>query len=227
LFFANATGLCLGWFYTLNALNLLGIAKEPHHAKQLEVVETVIICGTIYWCIACLVSFIILGPSDAERETARLIIGISSIIAALSYYAAPLSNIYDVIRNCNSISLYIPLIITNLVNAMMWVIYGAVALQDPLVYVPNGIGCVFSFVQLILAFAIPRHDKSRNDDNKDEGPVPVSSVSVSVPVVDLEALRGEHKFNYSAVENSNSSSDASKELPLENKMIDELTGTSK
>jgi hypothetical protein len=49
---------------------------------------------------------------------------------------------------------------TNIINALMWVLYGAIALSDPLVYIPNAIGFVLALSQIVLIILIPRRGNS-------------------------------------------------------------------
>ncbi len=53
----------------------------------------------------------------------------------------------EVVRTRNSASILLPLTLMNLLNALLWTIYG-LALLDPYVYLPNGIGAVLSLAQV-------------------------------------------------------------------------------
>jgi hypothetical protein len=45
----------------------------------------------------------------------------------IAYYGAPLSTAYDIIKSRNSASIYPPLALTNLLNALLWTAYGFVS----------------------------------------------------------------------------------------------------
>lgn len=168
IFFSNCTGLVLGFYYSLTSFQLLAMSKTPAHLSLLTALNNIVISGVAYWCLASLIAFIVLYPSPTGQQAAFLLIGISSDICSLSYYAAPLSTVYTVVRTCNSSTLHPPLILTNLVNALMWVIYGAIALNDPMVYVPNAIGFSFALVQLALIVLLPRRSPTGGATHKEK-----------------------------------------------------------
>jgi Sugar efflux transporter for intercellular exchange len=63
-----------------------------------------------------------------------------------------------VIKKRDSSSLYLPALVANLVNALLWVIYGYFAIQNPMLYIPNGAGVILATAQIGLAVAFKRPD---------------------------------------------------------------------
>jgi solute carrier family 50 protein (sugar transporter) len=55
----------------------------------------------------------------------------------------------QVVRTRNSASIYRPTCIANLANAALWVAYG-VAVHDPFIWVPNGVGGILSVFLISL-----------------------------------------------------------------------------
>ena len=51
----------------------------------------------------------------------------------------------------------------NLINALMWMFYGALGIGDPLVWVPNMIGACLAIFQLILVVLFRRKSHSGSD----------------------------------------------------------------
>ena len=81
-------------------------------------------------------------------------------LVLLVYYAAPLTTVKEVILTRNSRSLYLPLAVANTVNGSAWFVYG-IALSDPYLMAPNGVGALLGALQLVLIFAFPsKHDTS-------------------------------------------------------------------
>lgn len=62
----------------------------------------------------------------------------------------------QVVRTRNSASIYRPTCIANLANAALWVAYG-VAVSDPFIWVPNGIGGVLSVFLIALTIMYSSH----------------------------------------------------------------------
>lgn len=52
----------------------------------------------------------------------------STAVAILGiYYVAPLSSLFQVLRERDSSTIYWPLCLTNLINAVLWTVYGMVS----------------------------------------------------------------------------------------------------
>jgi hypothetical protein len=97
---------------------------------------------------------------EESVEHKKTVVGLFANLVLLIYYAAPLTTVKEVILTRNSKSLYLPLAVANTVNGTAWFVYG-VALSDPYLMAPNGVGALLGALQLVLIFAFPsKHDTS-------------------------------------------------------------------
>lgn len=59
-----------------------------------------------------------------------------TVIILVVFYSAPLSVLAEVFATQSSASLYLPFAIMNMVNGLLWTVYGA-AVPDAFIYGPN------------------------------------------------------------------------------------------
>jgi solute carrier family 50 protein (sugar transporter) len=144
LFFANCYGIIISLGCCQSALMLLSkkdASKEEHSIK--EIVEKIVLCAVAFWVTIALIALILSGENPSQS-----LVGIICDVVSISYYMAPLSTLYKVIKTRDASSLYAPTICANLLNAAMWTIYGLASTRDPLLWVPNGIGALLAISQL-------------------------------------------------------------------------------
>lgn len=103
-----------------------------------------------------------MGISLKSGDTGKFIVGITANLFTVCYYAAPCSNMLNVIKTKDASSLYLPMAIANLLNATSWIVYGIFGLGDPLVYGPNALGWILTFFQLILIFLYGSKEESES-----------------------------------------------------------------
>lgn len=145
IFFSNSCGLVLGIFYSISSLAILyKPTMTPDESLTHFYLEMLLCNAFILW----LSVFLIIGITFSS--TNGTIVGYICSACGVMYYAAPLSVIRKVIETKNSKSLYMPTIITNVLNTLMWVIYGWFGIDDPVVYGPNLAGLFLSLSQLGL-----------------------------------------------------------------------------
>ncbi len=72
------------------------------------------------------------------------------------YFFAPLIAIKEVIRLKDASSIYPPSIFTNALNCTMWMCYGFIAVEDPVVWGPNVLGMVLQIINTLLIIKYPR-----------------------------------------------------------------------
>jgi solute carrier family 50 protein (sugar transporter) len=120
-------------------------APAPH--------ETMVLMIVLIWtaCIS-LISF----AQAFDSHTRELIVGVLVNLNLVFFYGAPLSTIWTVLRDRNSISIHLPTMITNTLNGSFWTAYG-LAVLDPFIYVPNALGAVLGVVQIVLILVFPRN----------------------------------------------------------------------
>lgn len=134
-------------------------APAPH--------ETLVLAIVIVWT-ACL--SLICFAQAFDGRTRELIVGCLVNLNLVFFYGAPLSTIWKVLREGNSASIHLPTMLTNTVNGTFWGVYG-LAILDPFVYVPNGIGTALGVVQIFLVATFPRRSLSARGKGEEEGVV--------------------------------------------------------
>lgn len=124
--------------------------------------ERVVLIIAMIWvaCIA-LISF----ASDFSHTTKEWIVGILVNLNLVFFYGAPLSTIWQVLQTRNSASIHIPTMITNTANGTFWGVYG-LAILDPFVAVPNGLGTALGVIQIVLVLTFPRIPLQKEKENK-------------------------------------------------------------
>jgi solute carrier family 50 protein (sugar transporter) len=124
-------------------------APAPH--------ETMVMGIVLVWTIVVLlISF----AQSFDARTKELIVGILVNLNLVFFYGAPLSTIYTVLSNKKSDSIHIPTMIINTLNGSFWTAYG-LAVMDPFIYAPNGLGALLGVVQMILCALFPRSKGGR------------------------------------------------------------------
>ncbi|KAJ3245555.1 hypothetical protein HDU78_009041 [Chytriomyces hyalinus] len=137
-----------GWVCaTLYTLYLLPMAT--HKARQLTVLGLVVIQSVIYLTGA--IAFI----SGIQRDAALTLLGIVANAVLIMFYASPLATCFEVIKLKDSSSFQFPLALATVVNSILWTSYGF-ALSNWYIIVPNGLGIVFSVLQVTLIFVYPK-----------------------------------------------------------------------
>lgn len=139
----NALGVVMSVFTTITAF---GLADEQarERVRQIVCLEAVILP-----LLGVVTAFAYRQPSEA-----LFLWGLAGNVISMVYYSAPLSTMAEVIRTRNSSSILLPLTLMNLTNAILWTTYG-LAVLDPYVWLPNGIGTALSLAQLALAMLYP------------------------------------------------------------------------
>uniref|UniRef100_A0A7S4VRF2 Sugar transporter SWEET1 n=1 Tax=Ditylum brightwellii TaxID=49249 RepID=A0A7S4VRF2_9STRA len=102
-----------------------------------------------------LLSFIGLRSTPLDHKTQRDIVGIGANVSLVIFFAAPLSTIATVIKTRDSSTIHIPTMIMNTFNCVFWFSY-ALAVSDPFIAVPNGLGLLFGAIQIFLYLIFPR-----------------------------------------------------------------------
>lgn len=128
-------------------------APAPH--------EKIVVGMVAFWTM--LISLISL--TNFTPRTDELIVGVCVNINLFFFYGAPLSTILTVLKERDSSSIHKWTMITNTVNGAFWTAYG-IAVMDPFIYVPNGIGSLLGVVQMVMVVLFPR--KAAKDDTQND-----------------------------------------------------------
>jgi solute carrier family 50 (sugar transporter) len=148
IFWSNGTGLCLGLFYSLISLVLLSRRRKDE--GLLSIMLGLMLSTAIFWCLMAMIACIVYADDTSSKEQGINFIGTLGMAFSLAYYASPLSVMLHVLKSKDSSTLYMPLILSSLVNAIMWVVYGYVAKNDINIWVPNAVGVALTSFQVLL-----------------------------------------------------------------------------
>ena len=187
VFFSNATGLCLGLFYSLSAISLLSLKRAD--TQRLELMTIMLIAAAVFWCFMAMVACIAYPDDPTSKEQGIVFIGTLGMGFSLAYYGSPLSTMVQVVKKRDSSSLHLPMVATSLLNAFMWVIYGYVAKNDVSLWLPNAVGCVLCSGQLFMRLTIPaKHSENSLPivTEKLEPEIPSPMHMNSQPIIDEE-----------------------------------------
>lgn len=135
-------------------------APAPHERLVLGVVF-------VWTCVASVVGLMAGGnnSNSLSLSSAEMVVGYVVNLNLVFFYGAPLSTIYTVLQQKTSISIHIPTLITNTLNATFWTAYGVTAaINDPFIYVPNGVGAVLGLVQIFLLLLFPRRQRREEQE---------------------------------------------------------------
>ena len=81
-----------------------------------------------------MISYIAINDPDSvgvdDLETARKLLGTTSVLILVVFYASPLANLYQIIKKKDATSLSLPLAIACGINGVLWTSYGF-AIKDP------------------------------------------------------------------------------------------------
>jgi solute carrier family 50 protein (sugar transporter) len=151
IFFSNMSGIILGTFFCVSALQLLSHPDAtPKEQLTRAYVEVMMIGGISIWLVVVLFCFLVYGEKQLAVTTN--VVGALSDLAAVLYFAAPMSTMAEVVSKRDASSLYFPTICINTINSLMWVLYGTIGIPDLNVAVPNGIGLLLCSSQMVLIF---------------------------------------------------------------------------
>eukprot|EP00741_Cyanophora_paradoxa_P012914 tig00020629_g12470.t1 len=143
VFFGNGVGYLIGLYFTL-------ICYRSATLVQRQMQEAVLLIGHFVLFAGATVAFIALKENGIGREIA----GILTIIALCSFYFSPLSTLYKVVKQKNSVYFYGPISATCMVNGALWTVYGWV-MKDPYIWAPNAVGAFTGALQLVLKAVFP------------------------------------------------------------------------
>ena len=130
-------------------------APTPH--------ETLVMTISIIWFCIIAVICLITGITPRNRE---LIVASLVNFNLVFFYGAPLSTIMTVSKTRDSSSIHVPTMVTNTLNGFFWTCYG-IAVFDLFIAIPNGIGALFGFAQMILCMIFPRRSEATDQINID------------------------------------------------------------
>ena len=118
-------------------------ATVPHEQTVLWVL--------FFWVAVCSLVAHVRSFTNYEREQ---IIGYIVNLNLCFFYFAPLTTIVEVCRMQSSASIHRATTMMTVTNCFFWFVYG-LAVRDPFIFVPNGVGGCFGIVQALLLCMFP------------------------------------------------------------------------
>uniref|UniRef100_A0A7S3L1Q6 Sugar transporter SWEET1 n=1 Tax=Amphora coffeiformis TaxID=265554 RepID=A0A7S3L1Q6_9STRA len=121
-------------------------------AKRLESHERLVLALMLVWMgvLSC-----VIAAKSWDDDLRQMVLGLTVNCNLVFFYGAPLSTIRQVLTTRSSRWLHGPTMLRNTANGVFWTVYG-LAVLDPYVAVPNGLGALLGFVQMILWVVFPR-----------------------------------------------------------------------
>ena len=200
------TGNCLGWcayaYYTgdpfVLASNLPGFVlslwlnsgaaklqflekwQQPGTTKEELIVvpqeRNLLVCMILWSIVLVYVGW--LGPNLLFGIAPSLLVGVVVNINLVFFYAAPLESIQRVLSTRTSDSIHLPTQIMTCTNTTFWSLY-ALAIQDPIILIPNVMGLVLGILQGILRWIYPQSTTTPDNDNS-------SGAADTLPINEIE-----------------------------------------
>ncbi|CAJ1945931.1 unnamed protein product [Cylindrotheca closterium] len=114
----------------------------------------------MFMCTLWVIVGTVLAFVDAmDLDSKALMVGIVTNCILIFFYGAPLSTIFQVLKEKHTASIHIPTMILNTLNGIFWFAYG-IAISDYFIAGPNGLGCAFGAIQIFLCMTLPRGPRS-------------------------------------------------------------------
>ena len=163
LFFGNAPASMVGMYFTLVGYGLSPVGSKTRHQLELLVMGLMGAMLAVVFYLG-----MVTQDTNVSLTQKQTVMGLFCNFVLLIYYAVPLSTMREVLRTKNSKSLFFPMAAANTANGLAWFTYG-VALNDPYLMAPNGIGAVLGLIQIVLIKTYP--------SDKRNGSIPTPSIS--------------------------------------------------
>jgi len=156
IFIANGPGILVSLWLNAGAMKLQFYSESHKNAltQSMFTYQEKILLAVISLWVVVLTSVGFSPISIQEKEKAvGLVVNFNLVI----FFAAPLTSIVKVARLQDSSSIHRGTMILSIFNCTFWCIYGY-ALQDLMIFLPNGAGLILALLQAILIFLYPRTD---------------------------------------------------------------------
>lgn len=85
-----------------------------------------------------------------DRETLLTVLGMTTFATTVLYYFSPLTALRIIIKHKDASSLYLPMILGNLLATSLWFVYGLFATNNMWLYLPQGMGMGLSLSHLAI-----------------------------------------------------------------------------
>jgi len=107
------------------------------------------------------------GTVSNSDKISQSIVGYVVNFNLVFFYGAPLSAIGRVLKTRRSNTLHIPTMAMNTFNSVFWTAYAlAPQINDPFIYIPNGLGVILGVIQFFLWMVFPRTPLDETSSNR-------------------------------------------------------------
>lgn len=162
LFISAFPGVVLGLYYTIVCLTVIAKRSADSDFSEMYVgVEAFLLFAVSFWGIMGFVAAVNFKNYPNPLLEASSMVGLLCCSLSVAYYASPLTTLYQVIKERDSSTFYLPLLCINLTSSSMWFLYGLAGTHDPNLIIPNSIGMTLSLIQITLRLTIPAKEKAQ------------------------------------------------------------------
>lgn len=173
IFMSNCFPTVLGIVLCLTAVHILEHTDCDSNPKDQIIrlrVEGILIFGASFWMSVAFVIGLVL-KDEKHVEFKELLVGALCDVCTLIFYAAPLTNLAEVIEKKDSSTLYAPAISVNLLSSVLWFLYGLLGIHEAVVWIPSAMGMLLCLFQLFICWYYPVFlNESFNEELEEEFP---------------------------------------------------------
>lgn len=162
-------------------------ASESENEMILVPIERIFLRIVIVW--ACTIVFMqwMGGWKFAKPET---VIGLLVNLNLVVFYSAPLQSLRVVLLTKRSASIHRPTLYMNFLNTSFWILYGGFVRNDPMIFVPNGLGLTLGMIQGVLCLLYPLGENGGSRESADDPQQPILVEQRTLPMEDDEGGLG-------------------------------------
>ncbi|KYQ90663.1 hypothetical protein DLAC_09297 [Tieghemostelium lacteum] len=122
-----------------------GAVPNYHQRRKIALIFVSLMTTVIVWCLC-----VILMTDDKESQ---IFLGFTTNVILFIFFLSPVFALYQVIKQRDTSTIYVPLAFFTLTSGLAWTFYGLLV-NDPFIYVPNAFGAFLAVLQLIVYVAI-------------------------------------------------------------------------
>lgn len=158
---AVSIGVLANAYGCFTALQLL--AKE-NRTSALHTMENILMVGISMWVFIGFFVGIIAGVITTDENALSInVLGSLCTGLAIAYYMSPLSKVLDIVRSRDVSSLYMPMLVMNLITSLLWAAYGLLGANDLFLFMCNAFAFVVTFFMIILKLVFMNFSPKKAD----------------------------------------------------------------
>jgi solute carrier family 50 protein (sugar transporter) len=159
------------------ALSVVFMAIYYKYAPDLAYIHKLWLgLGLVEVVIVAYVTIGAAGLTNQSRHQVRMILGFITAGTDVVMYSSPLATLRHVLKIKDASSMPLTMSIVALINTVLWVI---VSTDDLFLAIPNGLGCVFSIIGIIIYFIYrPGKFQPPSEEHRPESEVNLQEIRV-------------------------------------------------